>query len=384
MVEEKLTTLDDAIKELNIHDPAEANTVFKTNGITPESIAKHTLAKEYIMMGMPPEQFMELHAGTPFDMTETVKLFSEVCKDFTEPLILGQKSKAIEFCSMMMYKVAPESRSVKKGSGDKTWKFYFPYAHKVKKMVTIEEKQVEKEVEQMTINVAFVSTYKAGGKIEQNQSLVNVSKRICLTVKHACLLAMFTFSKLVEYGMKLEDPKYLLSPLAGAIFTKEDIIAIATEMKIEPVMVLKIVNCSAQSAGQYLPVSDVDCAAVCAIVATAGMKEETSRHPIIKKTIKQYLSLHKKHSKENFIIYCKHASGGLPADMKPDVLIKLFNETQEAQLKARDVVAAAKATIVTSVVEVPASLAKSSGRDISSDSGPHKPTAPDNTEDNGN
>lgn len=44
-----------------------------------------------------------------------------------DTLTIDGKSKAVEFCSKIIFEIGPESRNVKKDDGNKVWKFKFSY-----------------------------------------------------------------------------------------------------------------------------------------------------------------------------------------------------------------------------------------------------------------
>lgn len=87
------------------------------------------LKRDYIILGVTPEEFIEKHGSAAFDFTGVRRHFGRICEDFEAPLGLEVKSKAVEFCSKMIYEVGPEARQVRKKDGDKTWRFMFVYNH---------------------------------------------------------------------------------------------------------------------------------------------------------------------------------------------------------------------------------------------------------------
>lgn len=120
----------------------------------------------------------------------------------------------------MIYEVGPEARQVRKKDGDKTWRFMFVYNHGNK----------------LQTKVAFVSTYKtdeASYKIEAEPT------KITLSVKTASLLAIIILNRLNEISMTMEPQVALLSPLAGSVFSKDDIPKIAHAINVTPLRVLK-------------------------------------------------------------------------------------------------------------------------------------------------
>jgi hypothetical protein len=52
-------------------------------------------------------------------MDELKRQFKKHCPDYMDPLQINKGLKAVEFCSEVIYEVGPESRKVKKRTGDK-------------------------------------------------------------------------------------------------------------------------------------------------------------------------------------------------------------------------------------------------------------------------
>lgn len=117
---------------------------YEVSGAKPESLFAHGIAKEFTITGITPQDFINTHTGLDFDIDDLRANFKKHCTDYQESLALDQKSYAVEFCSKIIYEIGPESRKVRKGTGDKIWKFIFP----VKKQNTTEHHTV------------FVATYK--------------------------------------------------------------------------------------------------------------------------------------------------------------------------------------------------------------------------------
>ncbi|KAL4721035.1 hypothetical protein ACJJTC_012454 [Scirpophaga incertulas] len=81
-----------------------------------------------------------------------------------------------------------------------------------------------------------------------------------LTFRQAALLAMVTFTKAINYCYNKLNSAKLMSPLCGAIFSRDSLGEMARELNMEEIKVLEIINESSTSGGQYLPSSDIACA----------------------------------------------------------------------------------------------------------------------------
>lgn len=86
---------------------------------------------------------------------------------------------------------------------------------------------------------AFICIYKSEGAVYNE---VSTGTKIVLTIKQAGLLAMETFSRLITIAATRPEPLYLLTPLTGAIFSRDGIIEIAGITGKGVIKVLKIVN----------------------------------------------------------------------------------------------------------------------------------------------
>lgn len=96
-------------------------------GQRPEEIASQNIEREIVIMGVIPSDFMTEHAPATFDLSDFQIKFKKICRDYGKPLIWVTPFKALQFCSKVLYKIGPESRKVKKSTGDKTWVLKFPY-----------------------------------------------------------------------------------------------------------------------------------------------------------------------------------------------------------------------------------------------------------------
>ncbi|CAG9822190.1 unnamed protein product [Phaedon cochleariae] len=248
-------TLPNAISNLNIDDADGSSTaVYKTAEILPQSLLSHKVEKDYIMMGMTPQDFIKTHGSSSVDFAQLQKDFTKICMNFSDTIRIDVKSMAVEFCSKMIYEVGPQARQVKK-TGDKTWKFMFMY----------------KVNDKLVVKVAFVSTYK---KEEAQYVLEASNQKITLSVRNASLLAMMTLEKLNELAMIQTPSIMLLSPLAGAVFSRDDLTKISAEVNTPVGKIINIVNASYQSGGHYLPSSRMHVSAVAIIVATRNIKDD--------------------------------------------------------------------------------------------------------------
>lgn len=205
------------------------------------------------------------------------------------------------------------TRQVTKSGGDEVYKFIFVY-------------------NAQDVRAAFVSTFKSN---DPSSDFVKNSK-IILTVKQAMLLAVKILEHLNYIGHAQEpSPIHLLTPLAGAIFSKDDVPAIAAKLGKAVPQVLNIINSSSQSGGQYLDSSTMACAAVYVIISTKGLKDKDTKISIICKTLRQYLAKQKEFNIGVFEVFSEYAHGGIPDGMEPENLMDMLKKVQDRALTAR-------------------------------------------------
>ena len=184
-----------------------------------------------------------------------------------QSLAFNTVSRSMEFTAKRIYTVGPESRKVIPGQVDKTWKFIFVYD---------DDHQY-----------VFVSTYRT-----QTYKLTNDATQMVISVKQASLLAMNTFSRICV--LSAANNMFILTPLTGAIFSREDREEISAIFNTDPSEAVVILNSSCQSGGQYLPYSDGSTTIVAAFAATRDLKDGNLGKSIVTKITKQYLRAQKK------------------------------------------------------------------------------------------
>lgn len=220
------STLQAAMAHLNIDDAdGTLVTKYQTRGALPTELLKHSIGKEYIMTGITPTEFMPLHGSATMDFDQLKKDFSKICFDYLSDLNPNTPSYAAEFCSKILYEVGPQARQVNKKDGDKTWKFVFVYATGLA-TIPSGSQLVQKEYSK-TVRVAFVSTYK-GDNAEYVPKASG--EQIVLSVKNGSLLALGTLEKINMLAIANTPPQMLLTPLAGAVFSKDDIPEMASQL----------------------------------------------------------------------------------------------------------------------------------------------------------
>lgn len=205
--------------------------------------------------------------------------------------------------------------------------------------------------------MVHIVTFKNEGRIFTQES---GAKAMVMTVRQAGLLACRTFSRLVKLAMKETNPILLMTPLAGACFSKDDMQMqrMTEELNTELTEVLIIINESCQSGGHYLDNSDGSVAACAAISATRGLKDEDVKRSIVTKIVKQYFSRGKELDAIKLSIVSKYATGGIPSEFSYDNLLSAFKSAQSAPNRLKSLNAVKTQESILSNVTMPSTSSK--------------------------
>lgn len=279
-------------------------TDYSVAGAKPIDLINHMLARHYVISGIIASDIVKFYGGQAIDLPELQKQFKLHCPDYMEE-IGDAPSKAIAFCAKIIYEVGPESRKVKRGSGDKTWKFIF----------------VNKNIN----HAVFVSTYKE----ESNDcKALHKPTHMIMTLKQAALIAHETFARVVTSALLDDGRQILLTPLAGACFSRDDVSLLANDLGESIPDILNKINQSTQTGGQLLKYGDVDFAICATISATRNLKDDGIKKSIVTKTIRQYMACKKVPNKQRISVIARYATGGIPSEFGYDELLKLYDQAQ--------------------------------------------------------
>ncbi|XP_012174536.1 uncharacterized protein LOC105666847 [Bombus terrestris] len=277
-------------------------------GTKPESLIGHGIAKEFVISGITPNDFIKMQSGLEFDMDDLRRQFKKHCPDYMEKLEINRPSKAVEFCFKVMNEIGPESRKVKKGTRDKVWKFIF----------------INDKIE----HFVYIDIYK---RENAQFSPKHEEKYMFLLLEEAGLLAQETFARLVHIAYGLGHK--LMTPLSAACFSKEDIGKLTAELNDTEVNVLVSINQSTQSGGHYLQHGDIDIAVCATIAATRNVKDKGLRKNIVIKVFKQYMNKGKMPNNRRLAIISKYTIGGVPVEYSYEELLRSY-ESEETKYSA--------------------------------------------------
>nr|QMP82126.1 nucleocapsid protein [Hymenopteran phasma-related virus OKIAV229] len=295
-------------------------------GVTPNFLRNHVVYKTYEIEAISASDFMNRHGAAEFDFASLADEFSRHCPDYKDKLEGNTRYKCLDFCSKIVFEVGPESRQVRKGQSDRTWRFIFN----------------NNGIKHYVIVASFKNTA-LENKIDKMPNCM------VLTLKQAGLLAVNTFAKLVKICYETTQI-ILLTPLAGACFAREDVIKMARNINMPvPDLLIKI-NASCQGGGQYLKYSDGSIALVAALSATRNIKDENLRRNIVNKLIRQYINQGKSPDKGLVFEIAKFATGGVPTSLNYDEMVKVFDEGQKTGITALQMRKVVRSSVGTSEV----------------------------------
>lgn len=282
-------TTTDVLAKVGLIPNEQTTSEFTSSGVSPECVASSDIKKSIYILGVTPEDFSKQYASAEFDFDSLKEAFTKYCKDFNDQLKDGIPSKALEFSGRMTFELGPYIRNENKSKGDKAIRFKFPY-----------KKTDDSGATALGIKVVIVSTFRENiyKGMEQDNKLI-------LTFKQAGMLAMVTFLRgAVEYSYS-KNVTYLMTPLCGAVFSRDSIVDMARELNLEEVNVTKMINSSSSTGGQYMYESDMACAIVCTISTTKRVTNKDVRNQMITKVIKQYCAKHKEYVSSRFAVFAK-------------------------------------------------------------------------------
>lgn len=201
-----------------------------------------------------------------FDFGKLKQTFSEICPDFKEEPCYDVATTSRRFAENVIFTYSKEAAAAKAKKKDVSWSMQLAVKNSKGTLIRSEVK----------IQTHFVR------EPPQNQPFV-MRGLLVLSFKQASLLAVAKYCQLVPH--QVGRGEVVLTPLAGAVFSKFEIpkLAEAVGEPLADVVVAIISSC--QTDGYYLEHSRCHIALVAIIKTVADLKMRAS---IIKKTIKMY------------------------------------------------------------------------------------------------
>lgn len=268
--------------------------------------------------------FVKEYSGTPFDWESLKAEFAKVCVDIEPPKgktkdeLVNTKAYSLAFASEVLFKIGPAARKVTKNTNDKTWRLKFQSGY------------------------IFISTYKNTSPPQVQP--VFTGHVLMLTMKQAGLLASNVLTKWA-YIIVSEVGTIVLTPLAGAIFSRDEAVNMA--LTIFPTEVtnkdgvtiptneslgktMNVLNTSCQPGGFHLGASSMSIGVLATLIAVDKCPEKL-KADIFTKSVKQYTrNPTKKWDQGLFERLCCFANRGLPKSLTIDILMKTI-DTEKAK-----------------------------------------------------
>ncbi|WPV74318.1 MAG: nucleoprotein [Drosophila North Esk phasmavirus] len=270
--------------------------------------------------------FVKEYSGTPFDWNSLKAEFEKVCIDVHPPTgltpdeLANTKAYSLAFASEVLFKIGPAARKVTKSTNDKTWRLKFEAGY------------------------VFISTYKNTSP-PQSQP-VFTGHVLMLTMKQAGLLASNVLTKWAPTIVE-QVGTIVLTPLAGAIFSRDEAVGMALAMFPEDAVkkgkdsmivptnlgltkTMNVLNTSCQPGGFHMGGSSMPVGVLATLIAVDKCPERL-KVDIFTKAVKQYSrSPGKKWDQDLFERLCCFANRGLPKSLTIDTLTKTI-ETEKAK-----------------------------------------------------
>ncbi|EDW40137.1 GL25080 [Drosophila persimilis] len=206
------------------------------------------------------------------DFEKLKEAFAEICPDFGEEPSYEVASAARRFAEQVIFSYSKQARTAKAEKKDKTW---------IIRLDMKNEEGIEMKNEVHILTHFLREPLMTQPFVMRNQLLI--------TFKQASLLAVHKYCQLVPHLVKRGET--VLTPLAGAVFAKDDMPKLAEALGEPLAEVVMAVISSCQTDGYYLEHSRCHIAMVALVKTVADFKMRAS---IVKKTIKMY----KRHGKE--------------------------------------------------------------------------------------
>jgi len=285
---------------------------------TPQNIRDHLLQQTFRVMPLSPEDFVNKHSSSSFDLPDLFAKFKKVCPDFEEDFVNSKQGRyCIGFCSEVIFQIGPMNRRLRKADKDRSWCLVLG--------------------KEPNLTYVFIATFK------QDQTKLTKMENdgvLGLTIKQASLIAVEILCRLMKCLKDDGDfnEKLVLTPLAGAIFSRKDVPNIARALGWSVIDTLSIINRSCQSGSQYFPENAVssEVAVVAAVIATRPLEKKTTRDNIIVKTLKQYMANHHNFDGTKMSLIATYANCGLPDGITAQSLIDMCTKKKMPEVDIAD------------------------------------------------
>lgn len=297
-------------------------------------------------------------SGARLDVPELIAEVAKICPSMLDTFTWEGKYKALDLMKKIIYSIGPETRTVQKGkTPDVHWRLRIAEEVTDEQITNLAEVSFEKAAnanvttdacresdkkkrievakawkavpngdgKYVTAGAILVSTFKSTNAPTCQPKLSDASNVILLTIKQATIIGLYILSKFTSVACPKEHE--ILTPLSGAVFSRNSLSKMMEEPSIRAAMVNKAtlidcINKSAQNGGQFLEGSRADVAAVCVLVGTQNVKKTEERKSIVQRTMKQFIAQRRPHNRDVFAALVKYGTGGLPEDWTFEALLE--------------------------------------------------------------
>lgn len=270
----------------------------------------HTLAGDRVMRGMTVEQLLFGRHYPSLNYTNLKAQFKMICHDFGEELEEKSRSRAIEFCIKILMDVRSEALNITNARKNLRWICTFPYDAPENTLETDSQQKVTSTITKKVF-VDMMNTYDQTSPEQISDHIISIS------VNHAILLATDTFTKLSTFAFNKVPSKILLTTMAKAVYSTDDITKMATLTGTKMIDIIHTVNESCISeGGHYLPNSSPACALAYYFKIFKykyGSFWTNNFERIIEKIALQYKAKKKDLVLTDFAMFLAFATGELPS-----------------------------------------------------------------------
>ncbi|XP_044313696.1 uncharacterized protein LOC108038282 isoform X2 [Drosophila rhopaloa] len=231
-----------------------------------------------------------------FDFKKLKQTFVELCPDFKEEPDYEKATVSRRFAQEVIFTYSKEAAAAKSQKKDVSWTLRL---------------DVENENGATIRSEVKIQTHWVRDP-PQNQPFV-MRGLLLLSFKQASLLAVEKYCQLVPH--QVERGEVVLTPLAGAVFSKFEMTKLAEAVgePLDKVIVAVISSC--QTDGYYLEHSRCHIALVALIKTVSDFKMRSS---IVKKTIKMYKLHGKEFDMDKFKVWSTFLRKSAPAKRQDD------------------------------------------------------------------
>lgn len=247
-----------------------------------------------------------------FDFQKLVKTFTEICPDFCAEPNYANATVSRRFAEQVIFEYSKEAKEAKAKNLDEIQR------------MSLQTKSAQGNLIKNRVTIVLHTRNPAS---PQQPSLVDGNLE--LTFKQASLLAVAKYCQLVPYLVQRNE--IVLTPLAGAVFAKEDMPPLARVLN-EPLdkLVMAIIS-SCQTDGYYLEHSRCEIALAALIKTVSDLKMRAS---LVKKTIKMYKLYGKEFDMRRFQICIRFMKSDSNSKRSNNDIEQIFSSVMAIDLKA--------------------------------------------------